>query len=144
MKQARHLYPLLLAFALLALPACRGAQRQNDALVGFNERAWDKLGERRVLLSRDRDVIPVTFLQGRFRRLMVVVRGSALEMHDIVVTFGNGERFSPATRLVFAEDSRSRVIDLPGTKRVIKKVEFTYRSRNALTGFAEVELWGKR
>jgi len=39
----------------------------------------------------------------------------ALEMYDVEVVFGNGDTFSPATRLIFAENSRSRVIDLPGT-----------------------------
>jgi len=147
--KTRKLFPLLLALLLFCAPACRGlrqrgVQSQNDALVGFNEAAWAKLGERRVLLSAERDTIPVTLLKGRYRKIMLVVHGSALEMYDVVVTFANGDRYTPATRLYFAEDTRSRVIDLPGTKRTIKKVDFFYRSKHALTGFAEVELWGRR
>lgn len=128
----------------IALSACIGPARRNEARIGLAPEAWDKLGERRVRMTADHDVIPVTYLQGRFRKLMLVVHGSDLEMYDVVVTFANGERFSPATRLLFREDTRSRVIDLPGGRRTVRKVAFSYRSRNALTGFAEVELWGRR
>lgn len=140
----RHWIPLVLAIAVFLAPGCRGTQVANNHLVGFNEANWNMLGQRRVRLVGDWDIIPVTALRGRYRRIMLVVHGSALEMYDVVVTFANGDTFSPATRLHFVEDSRSRVIDLPGVRRVIRSVEFRYRSKNLLTGFAEVELWGKR
>jgi len=43
-----------------------------------------------------------------------------------VVTFGNGEKFSPATRLVFKKRSWSQTLDLPENDRVIRKVTFRY------------------
>jgi len=141
---ARFLLPALLILSVLALPACRGFQRRNDALVGFNEAAWTKLGERRVSFARERDTIHVTGLQGRYRRLTLVVRDSALEMYDVVVTFANGQVYTPTMRLNFGEDMRSRLIDLPGARRRIKKVDFRYRTRNVFTGFAEIEVWGKK
>ena len=140
----RLLTILAMLLVVAFTPACRGQQRSNDSLVAFDEAAWTKLGQRRVRLTEDHDVIPVTFMKGRYRRIMLVVHGSAMDMHDVVVTFGNGDTFSPNTRLHFAEDSRSRVIDLPGARRTISKVELRYRSKNLLTGFAEVELWGRR
>jgi hypothetical protein len=112
--------------------------------VGVNTVGWKQLGKRQVNLAGDRDVIPVTVLQGSYRRIMFVVHRSALEMWDVKVVFANGEVFSPQTRLHFAQDTRSRIIDLPGWKRVIKRVEFAYRSKNLLTGRALVELWGKK
>lgn len=142
--RARFFLPLFLLALALVGPGCQGLQQRNNRLSGFDESAWNLLGQRRVRLEAESDVIPVTFLEGRYRRLMVVVHGSALEMYDMRVTFGNGETFSPLTRLHFSEDSRSRIIDLPGVRRTIRKVEFSYRSKNLLTGFAEVELWGKR
>ena len=141
---ARLLFVCLLTFVSLGAPGCRGFQRKNDALVGFNEAAWTQLGERRVSFAFERDTVHVTNPRGRYRKLTLVVRDSALEMYDVVVTFVNGDVYSPTTRLVFGADSRSRVIDLPGARRAIKKVEFRYRSRNVFTGFAEIELWGKR
>ena len=66
---------------------------------------WTKLGERWVDGVRDRDVIPVGARDGRYRKIMIVVENSALEMHDVVVTFGDGDRFSPPTRSVWARFS---------------------------------------
>jgi hypothetical protein len=109
----------------------------------IDRKKWEKIGERKVNLKAEKDVI-TGIGKGRFNRIMIVVHDSAIEMYDIVITFGNGEKFSPKTRLIFAEDSRSREIDLPGKKRFIKKIEFFYRSRNVFTGRATVEVWGRK
>jgi hypothetical protein len=103
---------------------------------------WTKLGERWVDGVRDRDVITVGAHEGRYRRIMIVVEHSALEMFDLVVTFGDGTRFSPATRHVFSANTRSHVIDLPGTDRVIRSVEFRYGNLPG-GGRAQAELWAQ-
>jgi hypothetical protein len=103
---------------------------------------WNKLGERWVDGVRDRDVISVGAHEGRYRRIMIVVEHSALEMFDVVVTFGDGTQFSPATRHVFSANTRSHVIDLPGNERVIRTVEFRYGNLPG-GGRAEAELWAQ-
>ena len=108
----------------------------------FDRRSnWDKLGERWVEGRVDRDVIKVGKRDGRFVAIAVVVEHSALEMHDIIITFGDGSTYSPPTRAIFGPDARSRVIDLPGDARFIKKVEFRYGNLPG-GGKAQVELWG--
>jgi hypothetical protein len=100
------------------------------------------LGERTVNGGLDHDVIPVGRSEGQFRELMIVVERAPVEIYDLVVTFGNGERFEPRTRLVFGRDTTSRSIDLPGATRVIKRVDFRYG--NLVAGaHAKVELWGR-
>jgi len=100
------------------------------------------LGERTVNGGVDHDVIHVGRKDGQFHEIMVVVERAPIEMFDLVVTFGNGERFEPKTRLVFGPDSTSRNIDLPGGARYIKRVEFRYG--NLAGGVnAKVELWGR-
>ncbi len=47
---------------------------------------------------------------------------------DVVITFANGEKWSPATRLRFDQHTRSRVIDRPGAARTINRIDFYYRS----------------
>jgi hypothetical protein len=103
---------------------------------------WNKLGERWVDGVRDRDVIAVGAREGRYRRIMIVVEHSALEMYDVVVVFGDGTRFSPSTRHVFSPDTRSHVIDLPGAQRVIRSVEFRYGNLPG-GGRAQAELWAQ-
>jgi hypothetical protein len=100
------------------------------------------LGERTVNGSVDHDVIPVGRDDGRFRELMIVVERAPVEIYDLIVTFGNGERYEPRTRLVFGRDTTSRNIDLPGNTRFVRRVDFRYG--NLVSGAqAKVELWGR-
>jgi len=71
-----------------------------------------------------------------------VVEHSALEMQDVVVRFSDGTQFSPNTRHVFAAETRSHVIDLPGAQRVIRNVEFRYGNLPG-GGRAQAELWAQ-
>jgi hypothetical protein len=103
---------------------------------------WNKLGERWVDGTRDRDVIRVGARDGAYRRIMIVVENSALEMHDVVVHFGDGTSFSPPTRHVFAANTRSHVIDLPGTRRDIQSIEFRYGNLPG-GGRAQAEVWAQ-
>jgi hypothetical protein len=100
------------------------------------------LSERTVNGGVDHDVIHVGRQDGKFHEIMIVVERAPIELFDLVVTFGNGERYEPHTRLVFGADSTSRNIDLPGGVRFIKRVDFRYG--NLVGGAqAKVELWGR-
>lgn len=128
----------------LAAPQARAAERRDDARDAAVEdrTGWEKLGERVVHGKGDRDTIVVTAREGSFRRMMLVVEHSAVELFDVEVTFGDGDTFSPATRLVFGQNSRSRVIDLPGAARFIRKVQFRYGNLPG-NGRAQIELWAR-
>jgi hypothetical protein len=137
---------LSLLLVLVAAVGCahkpeeRHEVRRERAVVSRAD--WTKLGERWVEGTHDRDVISVGARDGRFRRIMLVVEHSALEMFDVVVTFGDGSRFSPPTRHVFSPETRSSVIDLPGADRVIRSVEFRYGNLPG-GGKAQLELWAQ-
>lgn len=122
----------------------RAIERQDDrADAKFEQRTgWEKLGERIVNGGADRDVIPVGRAEGKFTKINLVVEHSSLEMFDVVVRFGDGTDFSPNVRHVFGENTRSRVIDLPGGQRVIRAVEFRYGNL-AGGGRAQIELWAQ-
>ena len=72
---------------------------------------------------------------------MLVVEHSAVELFDVVIVFGNGEVFSPGTRLIFGQGATSREIDLPGNARHIDRVEFRYGNLPG-GGRAQIEVWG--
>jgi hypothetical protein len=111
--------------------------RRVEAMTG-----WEKLGERWVDGKVDRDAIHVGAREGRFRRVIIKVEHSALELVDVKLVFGDGSEFSPETRLVFGKDTRSRVIDLPGRARIVRRVEF--RAVNLPGGGrAQVEIWAQ-
>ncbi|MCC6575550.1 MAG: hypothetical protein IT462_17360 [Planctomycetes bacterium] len=111
-----------------------------DIIIG-----WEKLGETRVDGSRrrsDRDTIYVGRSEGRFSSMMIKVEDADIELYDVVVTFANGETFSPELRRYFEAGQRSRSIDLPGRRRAIQKVDFSFRNTNR-HGRATVELWAR-
>lgn len=122
----------------------RADERRDDARDQKREDAtrWDKLGERMVDGKADKDAIAVGRDDGRFKAIQLKVEGSSLEMFDVLVTFGDGSSFSPPTRLKFGNGATSRVIDLPGGNRTIKRVDFKYGNLPG-GGRAQIELWAR-
>ncbi len=120
------MFAILAAVALLAVPSAE----------------WDLLGTRRVSFTLDHDAIVVGAREGAFRAIKIEVAGGNLEMYNIRLTFGNGDTWSPNTRVQFHEGGWSRTIDLPGPARVIRRIDFWYRSR-VRRGAATVRVFGQ-
>lgn len=104
---------------------------------------WELLGTRTVKFVNDRDEIMVTSSEGLFTALKIKVLNSAMDMNKMVVHFGDGSTEDIALKNVFRAGDESRVIDLPGNKRVIKKIVFWYDTKNYKKHRAVVELWGR-
>ena len=104
---------------------------------------WEKLGERNVNFRVDRDEIFVTAAEGRFTALKIKVRKGAINLHKMVVHFGDGSEQEVETRDEIAAGGESRVINLEGNRRIITKVVFVYDTKNFADSKAEVELWGR-
>jgi hypothetical protein len=102
---------------------------------------WELLGRRDVDFRVDHDAIDVGRAEGRFRALRFEVRGGPVEIFDLKVILGDGDAIRPATRLVF-ERGESRTIDLPGNRRVVRRVEFVYRSLRGPGRRATISLFG--
>jgi hypothetical protein len=122
----------------LALTAAGAA----TSVATLTAQQWEQLGSRRVRFAAERDVIEVGAVEGLFNAIRLDVDAGDVEMFDIRVVFADGSDFSPQTRLNFREGSRSRVIDLPGAARAIRRVSFAYRSR-VRRGQAVVHLFGR-
>ncbi|HEY4177146.1 MAG TPA: hypothetical protein VGM90_09955 [Kofleriaceae bacterium] len=120
--------------------ACTATVAQGPVAPG--EGGYVFLGEREVNGGGDHDVIHVGRADGRFHGIRLKAEGSALELFDVLVVFGDGEKFFPPTRLVFREGEWSRDIDLPGGARVIKRVEFRYGNLPG-GGRAHLALFGR-
>ncbi len=126
--------------ALLSLPAPTPRAWQPPG----GQRGWVHLGARQVDFGVDHDILRTTG-EGRVKRLRLVVEGGDLELFDVRITFGDGKMFSPATRFYFKGNSRSRVIDLPGAARIVRWVDFYYRSvPGGPQGKATLHLYGRR
>ncbi len=105
--------------------------------------SWELLGRKDVSFLVDRDTVDVGRSQGAFRELKFVVEGAPVEMYDVRVVFGDGSDFSPQMRLHFAPNSVSRTIDVPGRRRIIRKIDFVYRKTSGLFRQATVSVYGR-
>lgn len=106
-------------------------------------RPWELLGTRKIDYALDRDEIVVTAAEGKFTGLKFKVNRSAINLHKVVVHFGNGEEQELAHRHTIPAGGESPVIDLPGNKRIIQKVVFWYDTKNVAARKGVVELWGR-
>lgn len=131
----------LVAIASVGSPAF--AKKQPPPPV-FDTNGWELLGVKTVDRGGkgDRDTILVGKYQGRFDQITLVVKGSELELKDMTIVFGNGDRWSPKVQHFFNQGSRTRAIDLPGDDRVIAKIELVYANTPG-GGKASVEVYGR-
>ena len=100
---------------------------------------WKHLGSRKVSPKGEKDSISVKE-DGKIRSFLFAPSGGAIEVYNIIVHFGNGETFSPKTKLKFGAQSKSRNIDLPGKSRRVLKIDFYYKSNNK---DAKLHVFGK-
>jgi hypothetical protein len=134
MNLVRKLQVLLFAVLMAACAPIDGP---------YGGRGWELLGQRDADFKVDRDRIDVGRREGRFSELRLAVRGAPVEIYDMVVTFADGNTFSPNLRHRFEENSWTREINLPGDRRVIRSVDFRYRSPSPRQGRATVMLYGR-
>jgi hypothetical protein len=140
MRLSSFAFAAVIATSSLTVAGCVAAPAENHAMRD----GYTYLGERWVQ-GHGREVregIGGLRGDGRWTSVMFVVENAPVEMDEIVVTFGDGEKFSPPTRLVFGPDSTTRMIDLPGGARIIRRVDFFMHNLPG-DGKAKVELWAR-
>ena len=104
---------------------------------------WEKLGQRKVNYKVDRDEIAVTLREGRFTAVKLFVRKSPVNMHKMIIHYRNGDKQNVNLRNKIPAGGQTRVVDLNGGKRVIKKVVFWYDTKGIQDKRATIELWGR-
>jgi hypothetical protein len=104
---------------------------------------WTLLAKQEADLVADKDRVRVGGKQGRFKELRVAVEGAPVTIEEIIVTFGNDKQFRAKLGKEIKARSASQTIDLPGETRVIKNVEFVYRTSGGKGGKGTVLLYGR-
>ena len=105
---------------------------------------WDYLGEANVDGQMDHDSIKVTGAQGTFRAIRLRVENAPIEFDHVVVHYGNGDVVPIQIRSKIPAGGQSRVIDLPGQRRIIDRVELWYGRASGSPAKPKVRLWGLR
>ena len=123
--------------AIVILSGVAAGQRERE-----RERdRWVYLGEANVDGPRDHDNIVVTGAAGRFRAIQLRVERAPIEFDRVVVHFGNGQEERIPIRFIVKAGESSRVVDLPGERRVIQSVELWYGKANVFSRKPKVRLF---
>lgn len=131
-----------MGFMALALSALFLMSSQADGCKSKSG-TWEKIGTRDVSYDLDKDEIIATRLEGIFTAIQVRVKNAPINMHKLEIQYGNGEIKEIDLRNNFAANSESKVIDLAGNKRVIKRAVFWYDTKDISERKGVVELWGR-
>jgi hypothetical protein len=144
MRRAILLGVLFLVAAVGTAAAQPYGDRAGPRAAVWDSTGWTLLGEQTVDGRRraDSDRVNVGKYEGRFSKLTIVVTDSDLELLEFTVNFPRGQRWAPAgVAHYFRENSRTRVIDLPGDDRRIESIDLKYRNLPG-GGKARVQVWG--
>lgn len=112
-------------------------------LSSFAGPKWEMLGSRQVNYAVDHDEIVVTGWEGKFEAIKIKVVKGPINMHKVIVHFRNGGKQEIELRNNFKAGSESRVVDLTGDDRVIRKIDLWYDTKNASKKRATVQVWGR-
>jgi len=105
---------------------------------------WEYLGEANVDGGMDHDMIRVGRADGRFRAIQIKVQHGAIDFQRVIVHYGNGVDTPVELRYRIPAGGQTRVIDLPGDRRVITGVEFFYSKGSWGSRRPKVRLFGLR
>lgn len=133
-----------LAFLGLALLAAACLAALSAGPTAGAEPRWQKLGDRYVNRSLDRDEIKVEAGQGPFDAVKLRVGYRAVRFRDVKIHFADGSVQDVPVRRRVRRGGETRVIALDGDgPRRITRVVFHYETIGRDRGQAEVELWGR-
>lgn len=110
---------------------------------------WEKLGERTVNLTLDKDVINCSH-KGFFTTIRFRVERAPVSFLRVYVKYANGTTSNLNFRQLVRAGGESRFLDLKGNKRVIKQIVIYYKSerkarpgRHPMARQARVQIWGR-
>lgn len=135
----KNLFIALIAFT--SLSAFSNSQAGKN-LNSVNQ-SWEKLGSRVVTMTADHDEIVVTATEGVYTAIQLRILKAPIHLLNINIIFGNGDNENIVFDKLFTAGSETRVVDLVGNKRIIKKVNLNYKSAPTQKGRAVVSLWGR-
>ena len=101
------------------------------------------MGERTVDFHGNHDVITVGNYEGWFKNIGFWVEKNNIEIFNLEVTYGDGQKQRFETRMVFDAGTRSRLIHLEGERRRISSISFDFKTVGFwLLGKARVVVYG--
>jgi hypothetical protein len=105
---------------------------------------WKFIGDKNVRFGVDRDVIHCGNANDDFRQIKLKVTDGPVKILDMKVYFDNDEVQDVSIRKHIRQGGESRLIDLTGGLRHLKKIEFWYETKGFARGRSRVAIWGRK
>lgn len=105
---------------------------------------WHKIGEKTVDFKNDKDEISVIG-SDRFASIKFKVTEAPIDLQSLEVYYESGDKQDVKVMASVKSPGESRVIDLNGGERNLKKIVFMYKTLpNNKDKKAHVEIWGMK
>jgi hypothetical protein len=142
MIREKILLPGLILMILLSAQLVAGQQlsRPKPGPPG----SWRVIGTTHAGFKADHDAIVVTGPADNFRKIKFKVTDAPLNLLRLVVTYDNGVPDKIEVRFNIPQGGESRVIDLNGGSRSLKRIDFWYDTKGVLKGTADVTVVGMK
>ena len=115
---------------------------QSPGVVVSAKPGWHKIGEVKASFKMENESISVLG-KDAFKAIKLKVTDAPINIENIQVFYENGDPENISVKNELKSGSETRVIDLKGGTRELKKVVFTYKTLpNAKNDKAHVELYG--
>lgn len=140
-KIIRKILLLLVISFMVANANAQTISKPRSGVTG----SWRLLGTVSANHTADHDVIAVKGPYDYFRHIKFKVTDAPIKIQRLVITFDDrGLPENINTRFEIPKNGESRVIDLKGTKRKIRTIEFWYDTKGLFNGKADVTVFGQK
>lgn len=135
---------IMLAAMLVLGAGTTALKAQQPAVVISDKTGWHKIGETKVDFTKDRDEVLVIGAD-KFASMKFKVTDAPIDITDVEVFYESGDNQKINLGSAIKAPGESRVIDLNGGERRIKKIVFMYKTiPNYKDKKAHVEIWGNK
>lgn len=135
----------ILILAVLALTAGYTEMKaQQPAVVVSDKTGWHKIGETKVDFTKEREEV-IVMGADKFASIKFKVTEAPIDLTSIEVFYESGDNQMVSIGYPIKAPGESRLIDLNGGERSIKKIVLMYKTiPNYKDKKAHVEIWGNK
>lgn len=139
----KKVFILLTAVLLVgSLQAQKNKGEKKVEIITSDKPGWQKIGQMTASFKKERDVMVIVG-EDRFAALKIKATEADINITDMEVHYENGTSQEIKVRQEIKKGTESRLIDLNGGERKLKKITFVYKTiANGGNEKAELEVWG--
>lgn len=129
---------------LIGISGSYGISFAQEGVILSDKSGWHKVAEKTVDFSRDRDEISVIG-KDKFSAIKFIVTDATINLKSLEIIYETGNTQAVKINTPIKPAGKSRVIDLEGGERELRKIRFVYSTLpNVKDKKAHVQVWGRK